>query len=243
MKIPVVEGVIDRRILANFRIDPEILKNHLPAPFVPKLINGYGMGGICLIRLKNIRPLWAPKFLSLSSENAAHRFAVEWEDEGVMKEGVFIPRRDSSSWMNSVLGGRLFPGVHHYAEFIVRESGFDYFVEMTAKDGSAHVLVDAKIANSIPSTSIFSSIKDCSTFFERGSLGYSSTGSPQVYDGLELKVFDWKVQPLKIERVESSYFSNEKVFPKGSTEFDCALLMVDIRHQWHGREELCCASA
>jgi len=42
------------------------------------------------------------------------------------------------------------------------------------------------------------------------------------FDGLELRTFDWHVDPLSIEKVGSSYFENEDVFPKGSVEFDCA---------------------
>jgi len=54
MRIPVIQGVIERRILANFRIDAEVLARVLPAPFRPKLVAGYGVGGICLIRLRAI---------------------------------------------------------------------------------------------------------------------------------------------------------------------------------------------
>ena len=42
MRIPVVRGVIDRRILANFRVDPEVLARVLPQPFRPKLASGAG---------------------------------------------------------------------------------------------------------------------------------------------------------------------------------------------------------
>ena len=68
MKIPVVRGVIDRRILVNFRVDPEVLARVLPKPFRPKLAHGAGMAGVCLIRLKQIRPRFFPAFLGISSE-------------------------------------------------------------------------------------------------------------------------------------------------------------------------------
>lgn len=97
MQIPVIQGVIDRRILVNYRIDPLILAQILPPPFEPKLVNGFGIAGICLIRLKEIRPKYFPGFLGLSSENAAHRIAVEWRTNGLRQEGVYIPRRDTSS--------------------------------------------------------------------------------------------------------------------------------------------------
>jgi hypothetical protein len=43
---------------------------------------------------------------------------------------------------------------------------------------------------------------------------------------------------LVIEKVESSFFDNRATFPPGSVEFDCALLMRDIDHEWHGKESL-----
>ena len=77
MRIPIIRGVIDRRILVNYRVDPVVLAPLLPAPFRPRLIHGAGMAGICLIRLRGIRPLFLPSWLGISSENAAHRTAVD----------------------------------------------------------------------------------------------------------------------------------------------------------------------
>ena len=122
MRIPVVRGVIDRRILVNYRVDPSVLAPLLPAPFRPKVIHGVGMVGICLIRPKQVRPTFVPSWLGISSENAAHRTAVEWDDDGTVREGVYVRRRDSDSWLNSWAGGRIFPGIHHHARFTVRET-------------------------------------------------------------------------------------------------------------------------
>src|SRR4051794_5598535 len=70
MRIPVIRGTIDRRILVNYRVDPEILAKLLPKPFQLKLTHGAGMAGICLIRLQHVRPRLLPAFLGFSSENA-----------------------------------------------------------------------------------------------------------------------------------------------------------------------------
>src|SRR5205814_7424198 len=109
MMIPVVRGVIDRRILVNYHVDPSVLAPLLPVPFRPKVIHGVGMVGICLIRLKQVRPMLLPSWLGISSENAAHRTAVEWDVNGTVREGVYVRRRDTSSWLNALAGGRLFP--------------------------------------------------------------------------------------------------------------------------------------
>ena len=117
MNPPVIKGLIDRRVLVNFRVDPNVLQTVLPHPFRPKLAHGSAMAGVCLIRLAQIRPRFVPAFLGISSENAAHRMAVEWDSGGSHQEGVYIPRRDTSSRLNVMTGGRIFPGEHHLADF------------------------------------------------------------------------------------------------------------------------------
>jgi|SRR5579864_691762 len=243
MKIPVIRGLIDRRILVNFRVDAAVLARLLPAPFRPKLVNGMGMAGVCLIRLKDIRPRFLPSFLGISSENAAHRIAVEWNQDGETREGVFIPRRDTSSRLNVFAGGRMFPGVHHHADFQVQEHNGHYRIELNSDDWQTHLLIEGHEAHELPRTSIFGSVKTASSFFEKGSLGYSVTAKPDQFDGLELRSFNWQVQPLAVDRVESSFFENRALFPSGSVEFDCALLMRGIEHEWHGRKPLCAGCA
>jgi hypothetical protein len=78
MKIPTISGIIDRRMLVNFTVDADIAKTIVPFPFSPKLISGKAIAGICLIRLKQVRPKGLPAFIGVGSENGAHRIAVEW---------------------------------------------------------------------------------------------------------------------------------------------------------------------
>jgi hypothetical protein len=238
MQIPVIRGVIDRRILVNFRVEPDVLARLLPRPFRPKLVNGMGMAGVCLIRLKHIRPRFLPAFLGISSENAAHRIAVEWDQDGEPHEGVFIPRRDTSSWLNTLAGGRLFPGVHHRARFQVQEAGDHFRVAVDSDDRRTRLRVEGHVGTELPGTSVFASVAEASRFFERGSLGYSVTRRPGEFDGLELCIHHWQVQPLILEPVESSYFEDREQFPPGSVAFDSALLMRQIEHEWHGRGSL-----
>jgi hypothetical protein len=236
MYIPTLEGTIDRRLLVNYCVDPDSLQRLLPGPFRPKLIHGMGIAGICLIRLKQIRPRALPAQLGFSSENAAHRIAVEWEEHGEYREGVYIPRRDTSSQFNTLIGGRLFPGVHHHASFQVREEDESFSVQITSDDGETRVAVEAQIASHLPEHSIFASLEEASAFFEQGSLGYSVTNKAGKLDGLELRCRNWKVEPLQVTKAQSSFFDDQERFPSGSAELDCALLMRAIHHEWYVRE-------
>jgi len=240
MRLPAISGIIDRRILANYRVDPACMSAALPAPFRPKIVNGYAIGGICLIRLKRVRPKLLPIPWGIGSENAAHRIAVEWESNGQTMQGVYIPRRDTNSMLNSLAGGRLFPGVHHRAKFTVIEKDDDYSVTMASDDGVAGVHVAGSVTSKFADSSVFDSLKSAADFFELGALGYSDTNTIGKFDGIELQCENWQVESLNIDRIQSSYFEDRSRFPRGSLEFDCALLMRDIVHEWHGRPDLCC---
>lgn len=237
MRIPVIRGLIDRRILVNYRVDPAILKRLLPQQFRPKTIKDVGIAGICLIRLKDIRPSGFPGAVGISSENAAHRIAVEWDHGGVSREGVYIPRRDTSSRLNMLLGGRVFPVIHHHASFNVNEGDGRYQILIDSDDGETHVAVEAEIASSLPAESVFGTLETASAFFEKGAIGYSPADEKSLH-GLELRSFGWKVEPLGVTRVESSFFEDSETFPAGSIEFDCALLMRGIAHEWRAQESL-----
>lgn len=240
MPLTSITGLIERRILANYRIDPECMSRMLPAPFRPQTVDGYAIGGICLIRLKQIRPSWFPFEWGLGSENAAHRIAVEWEADGETKQGVYIPRRDTNSRLMAFAGGRLFSGVHHYANFAVRESQEYYSVTMNGIDDKQSVHISGCVANTIAECSVFESLEAASRFFEQGSLGYSQSTNAGRYDGLELNCKNWDVQAMDVDSIHSHFFEDRSQFPKGSVEFDCALLMRRIDHHWLQKPRLCC---
>jgi len=238
MKLPVIQGVIRRRILANFRVDPEVMQQQLPARFRPKLQRGYAVAGICLIRLEHIRPRFVPESIGLNSENAAHRVAVLWDEDGITREGVFISRRDTNSQLNHLLGGRIFPGEHHQSSFSVAESESEISISLESTDSTVAVQIEGTTAKALPRDSNFSSLAEASAFFEAGSVGYSVTHDPNRLDGLNLKTEQWQVEPLEVRKVQSSYFSDETKFPPGSIEFDHALLMKNVAHEWHSAEDL-----
>lgn len=242
MRLPVVRGIIDRRILVNYRVDPAILERVLPDPFRPQIVGGFGAAGICLIRLKHVRPRFVPRFLGMSSENAAHRIAVEWDDQGETKQAVYVPRRDTNSCFNTLVGGRLFPGVHQSATFDTDETDDHYRLDIQSKDGEVTLHVDAttndSLHNSMPAESMFGSLDEASAFFEKDSVGYSATRGHDQFDGLELCSKNWTVSPLNVHAVRSSYFEDEAIFPRGSATFDHALLMREIHHEWHSLTSL-----
>ena len=233
MRLPVLHGIIRRRILVNYRVDPQVIRSILPARFEPKLQKGHAIAGICLIRLEQIRPSGVPGFVGINSENAAHRVAVTWmEEDGTNREGVFIPRRDTNSSLNHLLGRKVFPGEHHLATFEIEDAGSLIDFRMFSDDRSVCVELKGTAFDSLPDSSIFNSLSEASSFFEAGSLGYSAREGSDLLDAIRLEPDEWHVDPLKIDCVFSSYFSDEARFPQGTAVFDHALIMRNVPHHW-----------
>jgi uncharacterized protein YqjF (DUF2071 family) len=230
--LPRIEGQIERRLLVNYRVDPEVIARVLPHPFRPQLVDGAAIAGICLIRLGQLRPSHTPRWVGLRSENAAHRVAVEWDTANGPQAGVYIPRRDSDSWANVLLGGRVYPGEHHRARFRVDETDEGVRVAYTSLDGSAWVDVSVHITDELGDSQLFAGLEEASAFFETGSVGYSATRQTNRFDGLGLKTSAWKVEPTSVTHAHSSFFDDAGIFPPGTAELDDALIMRKVPVLW-----------
>lgn len=237
MKVPALAAVMERRVLVNYRVDPDLLSSYLPAPFRPYLVGGHGVAGICLIRLGGIRPAGLPA-VGLRSENAAHRIAVCWDGPDGPVAGVYIPRRDTSSRLAALAGGRLFPGYLHLARFRTREDGDGYHIQVASRDDTVHIEVEAHRVEECPSGSIFPSLDAASDFFRCAPAGYAATPAQGVFDGVELETASWALAPLCLDRVASSFFDDRRRFPAGAAEPDSAFLMSGLRTIWHAQPQL-----
>ena len=137
--------------------------------------------------------------------------------------------------MNSLAGGTIFPGIHHFANFTVNENNGNYEISFLSDDNTS-LSIKAKETENWNEESVFNNLECVSDFFEQGSVGYSPDKND--FDGLELKAYVWKVSILEVEEVKSSFFDDENIFPKGSVKFDNALLMKDIEHEWIGLKQI-----
>ncbi len=232
MMINSVDCTIERRLLLNYRIDAELVAGQLPAGFRPRLISGWAVGGICLIRLSHTRPSGLPALLGLRSENVAHRFAVEWDENGKTNVGVYIPRRDTNSHVVAVAGGPVFPGLHHRSPFDVTENPDRIRIRLRSSDRNVQVEVEAQPAERLDSQ-LFGTTEDAMRFFKRGSVGWSpsSTGIPER---VRLVSDRWTARPVTVARVTSSVFDDPDLFPADRCHFDSALLMENLKATWIG---------
>ena len=232
-----VECTIERRLLINYRIDPEVVSRQLPAPFRPQLVGGSAVGGVCFIRLGNLRPAGTPAVLGLRTENVVHRFAVEWDDDEGTQVGVYIPRRDTDSRITSWAGDRLFPGRHHLARFVIDESRPNLRLGVSSQDGEIGLSVSAREVPVLESN-LFASAEDALDFFRMACVGYSPSGPFGRLVGVGLEGTSWQGQAMSVDHMVSSVFDNTNDFPSGSCVLDSGLVMRNLDARWVTKDVL-----
>jgi hypothetical protein len=239
--IRAIRGVIRRRILVNLRVEPAQVDAMVPPPFRVRRVDGYAMAGVCLIRLERMRLALVPGgAIGLASDNVAYRVAVEWDDPDTheRRQGVYIPRRDTSSSLQRAFGGRFFPGEYHHSRFMVSDHDGDLSIQVTSDDGGGDVELDASETDAFSADSVFGSLTEASRFFEEGSIGYSAKRHDDRLDGLLLLTDSWAAQPLAIHRVRSTFFERIEASAPGSVGLDNALIMRDLPHEWQALPQL-----
>jgi hypothetical protein len=231
--LPTLEGVIARRVLVNFRVDPDVARRLVPAPLEPVVERGACVAGICLIRLERLRPKGLPAAVGLASENMAHRIAIRYPTPAGTSDGVFIWRRDTDQALISLLGGRLFPGVHGRATFDVTEGDGSLAMRVSTEHEQADVALRVRVSAEWRATPLFPTFDAVAEFFRRGDCGFSCSLHQERLEGMRLKTLVWKMEPLVVEDVRAAFYDDTTRFPAGSAVLDGAVLMRGIPHEWH----------
>ena len=230
--MPPLAAVVERRLLVNYRVDRDVARTLLPAALEPQIVDGSAVAGICLLRLGALRPAVVPLTVGWGAENAAHRIAVTWSEDGTQHSGVYVPHRHSASVLPVLAGGRLFPGVHHRARFVVDETEERMRIALTgrasARSERTDVHVDVRTGGTWTS-SLFPTLDAASDFFRLGSVGLSPSRDRRRLERMVLSTDAWHVAAATAVSVRSSFFDR---LPAGSAELDSVLVMRDVPVTW-----------
>jgi hypothetical protein len=219
VRITPVHGVIERRLLVNYRLDPDVAKEVLPAPLRARLIGGYAVAGIALAHLGKIRPAGLPAVVGLSRETGMHAIAVEWEGARSLHTGVFVVHHDSAG---AGPGWRL----RRAARFTVDERADGLRVAYISRDRTVRVDIDVSLAAGLAGSALFRDVRAATRFLELDGPGGVAWG-PSLR-GLKLSAGDRCIGAARVRTVTSSIFADTSVFPAGSVHLDSALLLRDL---------------
>jgi hypothetical protein len=224
-----VRTVIDRRLLLTVRMDRGVVQRLLPEGLRPRLVDGSAVGGICFLRLRDLHSagLAVPGVIT---ENVAHRFAITRDDAEGAESGVYVPRRDTSSRIAALLGGRLIEGELSRAKFEVHDTGSRVCINVVGRGGlEIQVTAHATVAST---SSLFGTVEEESHFYQDACIAYSPNRRRGVIEAVELESERWTGTPMRVEHFCSSVFEDEETFPRGSWSLDSAMLVRNVRAEW-----------
>lgn len=230
-----IDAFLERRLLVNYRVDPEVAARLLPHPFVPRLTKGWAIAGVCLIHLRKTRTRNLPAVFGIDVQGSAHRLAVMWPDRGgEMQPGVYISRRDSGSRLVGLIGRRSL--AEHPATFVVSDFGDSISIDVTSRDEEGSVSVRAVAAQGLDS-SVFDTMASGREFFEHGGPGFTQI-RPGLFKGVALIAKSWEMDALRLNDVRSAWLSNHALFPAGTAVPDGAFVMRRTETKWRSVPDL-----
>ena len=137
-----------------------------------------------------------------------------------------------------MLGGRLFPGVHHGASFSVEETADRISMAVKSADGESDVSFSARYLPEWRPSGAFQSFDEVSGFFRQGDCGFSCSLNGEHVEGMQLKTLQWSLNPLAVDLKTADFYLASSRFPANSIEFDCGLIMRGVPHEWHEIREV-----
>ncbi len=222
MRLPPISGVIERRLVVAYRVDPDRAAELLPHPLRPRTIGDAAVAAISLVRLGQLRPGRVPRWVGLHSENAVHRIAVEWDSGATRHEGLYVLRRDSDSLADLALGGRLYRGAYRRARFRVEESATTVHLVCSAADGAMDLEVAVHVSDRFRGSALFTDATQAARFFDDPA---DPADRPrETPAGPQLVTPPWRIEPVAVDTARSSVFDDPERFPAGAAEVDCAVL-------------------
>lgn len=151
--LPLGRRPIRCRLLAVYRVDPDVVAAVLPDGLEPRLVNGHAIAAACYTRLG------ATRLFRLNgarrgggSDHLAYRFAVQREDGS---SAAWIARRETSSWLEARCGAKLLRGDYGRSAFRVREEGLAIELTVEGEEGEEFYLRGENAA--APPNSLFRS--------------------------------------------------------------------------------------
>lgn len=213
-----MRGQLDRRIVAVYRVCPEVLGACLPTPLQPRSLRGMGLLFTCLNCVKQWRPAFLPAEFGISIYQLLLSAAVEWDSPTGTRTGTHVlwQERCSQNRMQS----RLLLGASKRLEICESLDHLDISVESSNQPVFS---LSAFICPTLPHGSVFQSVREVSDFLDSPENAQSSA-LPESKRGCYL--------PLHVEQIRNWLIDDPQHFPLETIEFDSAFLIRREARRW-----------
>ena len=217
---------IQKQILINYRVSPDALQNFLPESLQPFIYKNWAHAGICLLNTKKLNSDWLPNWIRNNSWYVAHYFIVSKDEQ----PACYIPRNDTSSFLNLLTGSRILAGSTKMAKIEVCDDQHQLNIQVKSKDKTFSIDYRGIRSQNLPDSSVFANLREATEFFNHEKCQYSHKLKSYSSKGPSTMDEDWNVTPLATSSSTSTLF--EAIFPAESYEFDHAICMENTQTDW-----------
>lgn len=231
-------GILEDTVLLNFRTDPNVLKRLLPAPFVPRLVDGYGLVGILMFKMRDLACETNMGLPSPPSDHVLYRVAVSWQQGTRTHHGMYLLRHEVNTRLPVRQRKRgLFPVAAQPVRWHkAPEAGkFEWSLQTRNR---TRLKVQARLAAYFPPGSVFDSLDQASVFFQKERAAIAPRFQKSVFANTRFLPLNWAVKPLFIESLQTDMDQLGNLFPKGHIFFDSGLIWPQIPCKWQEGHEI-----
>jgi hypothetical protein len=219
--VRVLDGVLARRLLLHYRVEPELARGLVKPPLAPRIRGGKAVAGVSLIHLEELGPP-ALRPLGLELEAMVHWLAVEGRGA---HPGFAILRRDTDSRLVAALGRPLFRAPHHLARFTVEEDPRRIKLRATTAGGAGDLEVAVEFGAAFRPTQSFVSLADAERFLGGIGAALAEAEAGSVLEAVRLRQVPQGFEPVRLLGAVASFFEDRDRFPAGGAVLDGALAM------------------
>lgn len=231
-------GILEDAVLLNFRTDIHVLNRILPPPFVPRLVDGYGLVGILMFKM---RDLACEKNLGLPSPPSDHvlyRVAVSWQHGMRTHHGMYLLRHEVNTRLNVRQRRKgLFPVAASPIRWH-KTPGSEMFGWTLNTHNQTRLKVRARLATAFPPGSVFDTLDQASLFFQKERAAIAPRFQQSIFAHTRFLPLNWKVKPLFIEALHTDMDQLGSLFPKEQIYFDSGLIWPRILCKWQKGHEI-----
>jgi hypothetical protein len=210
---------VQSRLLVVYRFDPDLADGLLPPTLRPRPIQGYAIGVACYTRLSATRLF---RGRARGSDHLSYRLAVQRADG---TGATWIPRRETSSWLEARCGSKLLRGEYGRSSFRVKEDTFQIELEVDGERGPEFYLRGEVAA--APLSTLFPNGQALESFLGAGGLVRPYDVFAPEADELDLSEH-FAPEPLTVFEARSAFFA-EGPFAECAAQLDSAWRIVTRR--------------
>lgn len=223
--------------LANFAVDPEVMRRLLPAPIEPALYEEAAFLSVVIGNMDRMRPAFLPRAFGVTYNQVVYRAVVRCRGE----TGVHFLRSDADSRLMSFAGDWLtFFRFHHSQVSYRQEDGLAHFDLRARPEHRAdiHATFDlARAGTEMPTNSRFASLPEAQAFLVELFAAFAHDPVSDRVSTVRIRRGEWTIHVVPDRRASYEFMDGSRLFPSGSAHLDSVFYVREIPYYWHTLEK------